>query len=410
MATDFRDVSLDECVGLVGEVPDRADRLPQFVGLRVPAAERLDSLRVAIIGTGSVGGVIASHCARLQLREIQLVDPSAFKPASLITHAVPPSAVGQKKADYWGRMAKANCPRTRVRVFDGRVQSLPIDAFADVDVVVMATDNLAAEVDVAQRCLWLDKELHQAAVHGETILTRNMIWLNRGAAGPCPACNFSEVEWLLAGRDTRFVCSGPDGEPIQEAGEVVPTMSLSFLCGMSAEFTMVNIVRSALALGQPLTDSVQEFCGYTARTTVSPLKRNPNCPLDHTAWAVTSAERPLANCSLRELADLAELGGSSEPPDLSFVVDDLQFVESSLCCGAQRPIGRFACDGQPAGRCNACGQPMPIHEYFSHRPVPASALNGSMCRPLGELGAESARGVVVRGGGRAVLVREQALN
>jgi molybdopterin/thiamine biosynthesis adenylyltransferase len=359
---------------------------------------------VALVGAGSVGATLATHFARLQINELQIVDPAVFKPASILTHPILPYAVGASKAEHWGKCCKAISPRTRVRVFAGPVQHLPLDAFADVDRVVMAPDNLAVEVDVGQRCLSLGKELHQAAVHGETLVARNSVWTNRGGAGPCPACGFGEQEVLLYRRQTRFTCSGPDGLPTEEQVEVVPTTSVSFLCGLAAEQTMVRLLRSVLELGPASTDSVLEYCGYNHKITASPLRRNSECPCEHVAWTMVASPRPLAECSPAEMDRMASVGGAAAS-DLSFVVDDLTFVQSASCCGRTQPVGRFLRAGQPAGHCTACGQPMPVLECYSHRPVAANVVGTLMTRPLAELGAETARCVVVRGGASTALLR-----
>src|SRR5206468_9883032 len=104
----------------------------------------------AIIGTGSVGGRVAFHFCRLSLAELWLVDPKVFKPESVLTHDADPSDVGKSKALRTARLCQAINPAMRLFVFVGKVEDLPLDAFADVDLVIMATDNLAAEVEVGQ--------------------------------------------------------------------------------------------------------------------------------------------------------------------------------------------------------------------------------------------------------------------
>ena len=101
---------------------------------------------------------------------------------------------------------------------DGPVQELPITAFADAHLVVLATDNLAAEVEVGQRCLWLGKPLIQASVHGETLVAQVRSFVNR-EGGACPACGFSAVEWAHLNRETSFSCEGgANGRAEAESG------------------------------------------------------------------------------------------------------------------------------------------------------------------------------------------------
>jgi len=186
-----------------------AARLPKFIGGPADAAMKLMLLRVMIIGLGSVGGRIATHVARIGVAMLWLVDPKCFKSESLLTHEIEPRDVGKSKARTIARRCKAISPATRVFHFDGGVECLPLDAFADADLVVMATDNLAAEIEVGQRCLCLGKPLVQASVHGDT-LTAQVRWFgNTDAQGPCPACGFGQTEWRMLDEQTRFSCEGP---------------------------------------------------------------------------------------------------------------------------------------------------------------------------------------------------------
>ncbi len=127
-------------------------RLPQFIGLRGDARQRLRSFRLGVIGAGSVGGNIAMDMARLGIGELIIVDRGRFKAESLQTHAILPDLIGQPKASSMGRICKMLCPSMCVRAFDGPVQSLPRDTFADADVVALASDNLPTEGDTGETC------------------------------------------------------------------------------------------------------------------------------------------------------------------------------------------------------------------------------------------------------------------
>ena len=74
------------------------------------------------------------------------------------------------KASSLGRIAKAVSPGTQVYVLDGAVEALDLTWFKDADFVILATDNLNAEITVGQHCLWLGIPLIQAAVHGDTLV------------------------------------------------------------------------------------------------------------------------------------------------------------------------------------------------------------------------------------------------
>jgi len=387
--------------------PVREARLPSFIGLTESAASRLDAMRVMVIGCGSVGARMVLHMARLQVKDIWIVDPARLKPESLLTHPMDPGAVGARKVDYFGRLAKTISPNTQVHVFAGPAQSLGLSALAQVDLVAMATDNLAAEVEVGQRCIFHSKPLLQASVHGDTLVAQVRVWLNRDGSGPCPACSFNASEWDHVNRETTFSCGGAGGRQERQV-QTVPTMSVSFLCSMSADMAMTQLLRHALQLGPPLEDSVLEYCGYTHQVSSSPLKRNPACPCEHVAWDRAVVEGPLAKSSLRQVARTAGFDRGELPPDLSFVVDSLTFVEKVTCCGPAQSIRRFCEAGQEVARCSTCGLALRPQLFYSHRPTPAAVLSTLVELPLDQLGAGEAEWILVRGNGRSVFCRQEA--
>lgn len=188
--------------------PDIAARLPAFIGRPADAKARLAALKIVICGVGSVGGRIAVHLARFCIAMLWLIDPKRYKPESVLTHDIEPRVVGKSKAITTARRCKEISPGTRVFAFDGEAAQLPLDAFADADLVVLATDNLAAEIEVGQRCVRLGKPLIQASVHGDTLTAQVRVFGNADGHGPCPACGFGAVEWRMLNEQVRFSCDG----------------------------------------------------------------------------------------------------------------------------------------------------------------------------------------------------------
>jgi molybdopterin/thiamine biosynthesis adenylyltransferase len=253
------------------DIPDLGERLPRFLGLHGDAVANLRRRAFGVIGTGAVGRELTLHLARLQPAGLWLCDPGRYKPQSLLTQPIGPHEVGEPKAFATGRLCKALSPRTTVFACDAAVQDLPATAFADVDLVVLATDNLAAEVEVGQRCLWLGRPLVQASVHGATLVAQVRSFVNGDGTGPCPACGFSVDEWAHLNRETSFSCEGRTDGRAERRTAAAPTMSVSFLCALAANLACVQILRHVLKLGAPLADSVLEYCGYTHRTVTAPL-------------------------------------------------------------------------------------------------------------------------------------------
>ncbi len=401
----------------------RSARMPIFIGAHRAVDAALDALRVMIVGNGSVGGAVAMHLARLQIKELRLVDPSRFKRESFLTHLIDPKVTGSK-ALHWGRLCKSISPATRVYTYVGPVEALGMCDFAAVDLVVMATDNLAAEVHLGQRCIHLCKPLLQASVYGDALVAQVRLWQNHDGSGPCPRCAFGEEEELHMYRHTKFTCGG--NGPATAEYDLPPTMSVSFLCNLAADLAMTQLLRLVLKLGAPLQDSILEYCGYTHKTTVSPLRKRADCPCEHFAWNTISVQRPLHSYSLKELAETAiNVPGkdgaafspeslpdpqncANSPTDLSFLVgDDLLFVQGAACCGSLQPVQCFCRPNDAAAICLQCGAALRPQSYYSHRPVASAALGASLDRPLNQLGAGTPAWVLVRCNDRSVLCKEE---
>jgi molybdopterin/thiamine biosynthesis adenylyltransferase len=391
--------TFQELIGAAGDRPARGARLPAFLGLQRDPGQVLDGLKAVVVGCGSVGRPIAVHLARQQIDTVWIIDRGHYKAESLLTQPITPDDVGRPKASSTGRYCKQVSPRTRVFALDGPVQALDEAALAGADVWLLATDNLSAEVEVGQRCLRLGKPLIHAAVHGDTLTAQVRCFAN--ADGPCPACTFGHGEWAFLNKETVFSCEGFFSGERKSTTATMPTMSVSFLCSLAADLALTQLFRLVLGLGQPVRDTMIEHCGYTHRTAVAPLKRNPDCPCDHTRWHLAAGPRPLARCSLGELAAAAGLSDG-----VSFTVGELSFAELGICeaCGDHRPAQRFIPATREAGVCPVCGGRVVGHPFYCHRPVPAA--RAVLDRPLGELHAADVPWVLVRSNGRAVLFRE----
>ncbi|HUT36074.1 MAG TPA: ThiF family adenylyltransferase [Planctomycetota bacterium] len=387
--------------------PSLRARLPRFVGGRADAAAALRRLKVALVGAGSVGRNIALHLARFG-GTLWLADRGRLKPESLLTHPLTgPADIGEPKASNLARALRACGFRGQLFVHDGPVEDLSLAAFADADLVVLATDNLRTELWVGGVCLRLGKGLVHASVHGETLVSQVRFFSGRVDAG-CPACGYTKAEWQALADQTTFSCSGFAAGARRAADAPPPTMSTSFLCSLAADLAMTQILRFALGLGAPVADTFLEHCGYTHRTVVAPLARNPACPCDHTAYRQVRLGGQLGALTLRELTAAAGLGPASGRAPLSFTVDRFAFAEMAGCaCSGQVPLGKFVLAGQAVGECPKCQHPIVAHPFYLHRPVPASVVEAVLDRPLHALGAGAARSVAVRGDDRAVLLLER---
>jgi len=390
-----------------GEAPRLSSRLPSFIGARVEAGAALRNLYVAVIGVGSIGMRIAIHLARLQIGKLWLVDPQrSCKPETVLTHPVS-LCFKQPKATVAARHCKKISPLTRVFSFVGSVQNLPLDALVDVHICVMATDNLAAEIEVGNRCLHLGKRLVHAALHGESMTTQVRVFANTDAQGPCPACTFGAVEWQQLSDQIQFSCDGPLSGQVVGRISGPPTRSTSHLCSMAADLAINQILRQTLQLGDPVENTVVEYCGITNQTVTGQLERNPNCRCDHTRFRLEHSLTPLKAHSFEQVA--REFGFDSTDSALTLKVGEAIWVEKGLCpCGAAPVlVQRFIPTGRSfVGTCAQCRSSIRTQPFYTRDYVSAAVLGKAVATPLSMLGALKIPWLLLRTENRAVLVQD----
>lgn len=389
-------------------MPDRACRLPRFIQGPPDAGARLDGLRVAVVGCGSVGQVAAYHLARLQIGRLLLVDPRRLKAESVLTHPVLPASTAKReaKALHTARRCKQISPETEILAFVGTVEALPLAALAGVDLVVLASDNLKAEVAVGQRCLYLRRPLLHASVDGQTLAVQVRTFRNADAAGACPACGLGPAEWKHMNEQTAFSCDGVTGGGRGDRSAGPSTVCLSSVCSLAGDLAALQVVRQALGLGESLQDRIIEYYAYANEMLVSPLKAaGPACPCDHeTVIRTAVVAGPLGESSLRDLTQAAGFRGAPDDAGVAYAVDDLEFVSLGQCtCGRTVAVRQFVAPTASAGRCPACGRAVTPQPFFTQDPVPAAAVKGLLDRRLKRLGARAPTGILVRGQGRGVL-------
>jgi molybdopterin/thiamine biosynthesis adenylyltransferase len=396
--------------------PTPAARLPRFIGLDGPARarRRISRLALAVVGCGAVGRPFADAMARMDIGRLLLIDAGRYRVADVPHQGIASSEVGLPKAEATAASIRSRRPGVRVEAFDGRVESLDEDLFHGLDAVFLATDNLHAEADVSRRALHHRVPLIQGAVFGDAMLAQVRFLLNRDGQGPCLYCGFGPAELDHLARETVWSCRGPlRGQRLARV-HTAPTMSYPALSATAAHLAASLLIRHALGLGEPLSDCVLEYCGYTNALVTSPLNRREDCPADHLAWEPRPVSVALEDATLPDLARLAGFragfDGGASGDALSFTIGDYTWVTRWLCgCAGAGTHARFWRTASRCPRCARCGKRVRPDPFACCRRASAHAFAPS-CRqrPLRELGAADVGYALVRGPDRAVYLHTHA--
>ncbi len=369
-------------------------RRPSFIDGPPDADARLAGARLAQVGLGSIGLEGALKLARLGVARrgrgrLDLVDPGYLEAPNLETHPIGPEDLGQPKVALAARRATAIAPDLDCATFEEPFEARPLSALLGVDLVLLASDHPAVEIEVGQACTLLGIPLLHAAVHGDTLVAQVRSFTNADPEGPCPACAFGEAEWDLVASAERFRCDG--GGIVAAEGQ--PTRSTAFLCSLAADLALIEVVRHLLGLGS-LSDRLIEYCGYTHRSVLSPLTRNADCPCEHRRLEALEPADP-ATATLAALADAAHL----DPERSSVAIEGLRFAARGACEDPGCPsAGRFHGEDAATPTCAACAGPARPHPLHTWSEAPLARLGAALEAPLATLGVRAPRTLLLRGG------------
>lgn len=383
--------------------PSPRARMPSFLSLpdSVDATSILSRLRVAFLGVGAVGRNACVHLARLGVKALWICDRSQYKAESQLTQPIDPDEIGLPKATAVGSLAKRLSPTTRVYVYDGAFESLGAMAFADADIVLLATDNIRAELECGQHCLHLGVPLVQASVHGGT-LTAQIRFRGHAASGSCcTSCGLTRQEKIALTSEVRFSCDGSTARTTTR-----PTQSTSHLCAIAGDMAVNQVLRYALGLGKSVVDQEVEWNGFSLQTRITRLERKPQCTADHTVWRRCYTEGPVADCTLRDVARAAGMHDDGRLERAAFRVGETCYVQHGECREWHgQAVERFIGIGESAGSCSRCGDTLQPGPFFTHHTAPSQLIVTQLDRPIRELCTEPPDWVLVSVNGEAVLFR-----
>ncbi|MDT8420392.1 MAG: HesA/MoeB/ThiF family protein [Desulfuromonadales bacterium] len=129
---------------------------------------KLFSSRVAVVGCGGLGGYIIEELARLGVGNLVIIDPDVFEEHNMNRQLFSsPKSLGLAKVAVAARRIGEVNPAVSVESVKTRLSGVNgTELFAGVDVVVDATDNITARLEMATICRGLSIPLVHGAIAG----------------------------------------------------------------------------------------------------------------------------------------------------------------------------------------------------------------------------------------------------
>lgn len=197
--------------------------------------------RVAVIGLGSGGGLVALSLAMSGVGRFVLIDDDVLEEGNVVRHVADRRYLGQPKAQAVAELIRQRNPNAEVETCIGRIEQ-HMDALEQVDLLVVAVDGENAKYVINQAAL----DRHLPAVYAGVY--------ERGEGGdavviypydgPCYAC------WAAELRDEHAVTANPGQE--LDYGMIGPTGTLEAEPGLWLHVTRVATVQAHLVLNELL--------------------------------------------------------------------------------------------------------------------------------------------------------------
>ena len=197
--------------------------------------------RVAVIGLGSGGGLVALSLAMSGVGRFVLIDDDVLEEGNIVRHVADRRFLGQPKVQAVAELIQQRNPQAEVETHVGRIEQ-HMDALDHVDVLVVAVDGENAKYIINQAAL----NRHLPAVYAGVY--------ERGEGGdavviypydgPCYAC------WAAELRDEHAVTVNPGQE--LDYGMIGPEGTLEAEPGLWLHVTRVATVQAHLVLNELL--------------------------------------------------------------------------------------------------------------------------------------------------------------
>ncbi len=167
----------------------RYSRQEAFYGIGKAGQEKINESRIAIIGAGALGTVTADHMARSGVGFIRIVDRDYVELSNLQRQIL------YTEEDARQAIPKAEAAVRHLRDVNSGIMLEPVvtdfnsstvdSVISDVDLILDATDNLAARFLLNEACRHIGKDWIYGGAIGSSGMTANFIY---GEDEPCINC------------------------------------------------------------------------------------------------------------------------------------------------------------------------------------------------------------------------------
>ncbi|MBL8134832.1 MAG: ThiF family adenylyltransferase [Anaerolineae bacterium] len=183
------------------------DRVERLIGSENLAT--LATRRVGVIGLGSGGSFVAVSLAMSGVKHFALIDPDVLEESNIPRHAADRRYLGWNKAEAVGDLIRARVPDAEITLFPGKFEDHP-EAFAGLDLVIVAVDNENAKYRINQRCLEARLTAVYAGVYergegGDVVIIHPYdgpcyaCWAEELRAGAAPGDDDAELDYGMIG-------------------------------------------------------------------------------------------------------------------------------------------------------------------------------------------------------------------
>lgn len=275
---------------------------------------RLAGKKVAIIGLGSGGGLVALHLAMSGVGEFVLVDDDTLEKGNMVRHVADLRYVGQHKVDAVADLIHHRNPKAKVTVYRQRIEQC-MEALQGIDLLISAVDGEGPKYVLNQSALDNNLVAVYAGVYergegGDVVVIYPY-------DGPCYAC------WAAELRDEVARALGDGGAEL-DYGMIGADGTLEAEPSLWLHVNRVASVQAHLILNELLkgTDVYEPMPGNTvilANNALEIISGQVSQP--HTAvWVTIERDSECLVCG-DKLRNRAQLTGEQTGDSLS--LDDL---------------------------------------------------------------------------------------